>query len=125
GGATYFVITVKDDGTYDFNLVTAPESQPVSSGSLFSGITGGSNLPSFTFGAEKFDGAFQLVLTARDNNAGADTITISSTELGINGNSIQEQFGETLRLDVVQQPGFENATVTQLSIGIASTGSLK
>jgi Ca2+-binding RTX toxin-like protein len=122
---TFFNITVNPDGTYAFDLVTPIPSSEVSSGPLFSGITGGSGLSSFTFTADKFNGAFELVLTASDNNAGADTITISSTELGINGNSIQEQFGETLKLDVVQQPGFETATLTSLAIGVASTGSLK
>jgi VCBS repeat-containing protein len=122
---TFFEVTVNSNGTYDFNLVTPAPDTTESSGPLFSGITGGSNLPSFTFDSSKFGGAFSLVLTATDNKAGADTITISATELGINGNSIQEQFDETLKLDVVQQPGFENATVTRLLIGIADTGSLK
>ncbi|WP_352521955.1 MULTISPECIES: type I secretion C-terminal target domain-containing protein, partial [unclassified Mesorhizobium] len=128
---TFFEITIKDDGTYDFHLITAAPSLTVSSGSLFSGISGGSNLSSYTFAASNFGGAFSLVLTATKedgNDAGSDpdpaTLTISSTELGINGNSIQEGFDETLRLDVQQQAGFQNSTLSSLSIGVASTGSL-
>ncbi|MDP3335153.1 MAG: type I secretion C-terminal target domain-containing protein, partial [Rhodoferax sp.] len=122
---TFFTVTLKSDGSYDFELNTALPTIEKSSGALFSGITGGSNLASYTFTADKFGGAFSLVLTASDNKAGADTLTISATELGINGNSIQEAFNETLTIDVVQQPGFEKASLTSLIIGIASTGSLK
>jgi hypothetical protein len=125
---TFFEITVNPDGTYAFDLITPTTlSAPVPSGSLLSGITGGSGLESFTFTADKFNGAFALVLTGTDSrsNNNPDTLTISATELGINGNSIQEQFDETLKLDVIQQPGFETATVTSLAIGVASTGSLQ
>jgi hypothetical protein len=122
---TFFTVTMKPDGNYDFQLNTALPTLEKSSGSLFSGITGGSNLSSFTFGVEKFSGAFSLVLTASDNKVGEDTLTISATELGINGNSIQEQFGETLKIDVIQQPGFTTASLTSLTIGLATTAGLK
>ncbi|WP_206532446.1 Ig-like domain-containing protein [Mesorhizobium sp. M7D.F.Ca.US.004.01.2.1] len=128
---TFFEITVQNDGTYDFQLVTAAPALTVSSGSLFSGISGGSGLSSYTFAASNFGGAFSLVLTATNedgNDAGTApdpaTLTISSTDLGINGNSIQENFDETLRLDVQQQSGFENSTLSSLSIGVSSSGSL-
>jgi hypothetical protein len=122
---TFFTVTLKPDGSYDFQLNTALPTVEKSSGSLFSGITGGSNLASYTFTADKFGGAFSLVLTASDNKTGADTLTISGDELGINGNSIQENSKETLKIDVVQQVGFETASLTSLTIGLASTGSLK
>jgi hypothetical protein len=122
---TFFTVTLKPDGSYDFQLNTALPTVEKSSGSLFSGITGGSNLASYTFTADKFGGAFSLVLTASDNKTGADTLTISKDELGINGNSIQENSKETLKIDVVQQVGFETASLTSLTIGLASTGSLK
>jgi hypothetical protein len=122
---TFFTVNLKADGSYDFQLNTALPTVEKSSGSLFSGITGGSNLPSYTFTADKFGGAFSLVLTGSDNKSGADTLTISSTQLGINGNSIQESSKETLKIDVQQQVGFENASLTSLTIGLAATGSLK
>jgi Ca2+-binding RTX toxin-like protein len=122
---TFFTVTMKPDGNYDFQLNTALPTLEKSSGSLFSGITGDSNLSSFTFGVEKFSGAFSLVLTASDNKVGEDTLTISATELGINGNSIQEHFGETLKIDVIQQPGFATASLTSLTIGLATTAGLK
>ena len=113
---TFFEITINDDGTYDFTLVTAqPLEIVIPSGNLFNGITGGSNLPSFTFLPAEFGGAFALELTAtrsdtNDPGTARDpaTLTISSTELGINGNTIQQQTDERLKLDVQQQAGFEN-----------------
>jgi Ca2+-binding RTX toxin-like protein len=122
---TFFTVTLQSDGSYDFKLNTALPTIVKPSGALFSGITGGSNLASYTFTADKFGGAFSLKLTASDNKAGVDTLTISATELGINGNSIQENSKETLTIDVQQQAGFETASLTSLTIGLASTGSLK
>jgi Ca2+-binding RTX toxin-like protein len=121
---TYFEITINPDETYSFNLVTATPSITVDSGDLLSGITGGSQLPSFTFPASTFDGAFALELTATSNGAPA-TLTISSTDLGINGDTIQQQANEVLKLDVQQQPGFENATLESLTLDISSVGSIK
>jgi tripartite-type tricarboxylate transporter receptor subunit TctC len=118
---TYFEITINPDGTYAFTLVTAAPEITVDSGELLSGISGGSQLPSFTFPASTFDGAFELVLTGT-NGGNPGTITISNTELGINGNTVQN--GEVLKLDVVQQPGFENTTLESLSLQIAATGNL-
>ena len=122
---TFFNVTLKTGGGYDFELVNPVPTRHVSSGNLLSGITGGSNLENYTFDAAKFNGVFALTLTASDDKSGADTLTISATELGINGNTIQEQSAETLKLDVQQQPGYETATLTSLTLGIAETGSLK
>jgi Ca2+-binding RTX toxin-like protein len=121
--STYFEITMNNDGTYDFVVVTPPPPTPVDSGELLSGVSGGSKLDSYTFDAATFDGAFELVLTGTAGGTAA-TLTISSTELGVNGNSIQEQQSEILKLDVEQKPGYENATLTALTIAIASQGSI-
>jgi Ca2+-binding RTX toxin-like protein len=85
-------------------------------------VSGGSKLASYTFTADNFNGAFSLVLSGSDNKTGADTLNISKDELGINGNSIQP--GEVLKIDVQQSAGYGTASLTSLTIGIASTGSL-
>ncbi|MCP1834223.1 hypothetical protein J2R76_002560 [Bradyrhizobium sp. USDA 4532] len=118
---TYFEITINNDGTYSFNLVDPMPSTSVDSGELLSGVTGGSKLPSYTFDPNLFDGAFALTLTATDGGSAA-TLTISSTELGINGNTIQQ--GEVLKLDVQQQPGYESSSLESITLGIAATGSI-
>jgi Ca2+-binding RTX toxin-like protein len=133
GGATYFIITVKNDGTYDFNLVTPPANTEESSGQLFSSLVptdldGNGSTEAAVAAASNFDGAFALVLTGSENDGatygGATLIQKSSVDLGVNGNSIQESQNERVKFDVVQQPGFENATLETMTIQISSTGSI-
>jgi Ca2+-binding RTX toxin-like protein len=117
----YFTVTLKSDGTYDFNLVNPLPIQSVPSGSLLQGVAGGSGLASYTIDATKFGGAFALEMTGTDNGSPAK-LTISNTELGVNGNTVQP--GEKLKFDLIQQSGYENSSLDSLTIGIATTGSV-
>ncbi|MBN7763057.1 VCBS domain-containing protein, partial [Nitratireductor aquibiodomus] len=127
GGSTktYFEITINDDGTYDFNLVTPAPVITTGSGPLLAGISGSSGLSSYTIPASSFGGAFELVITGYTNGV-PDTISISSTELGVGDGVLHNSNtkDEVIRLDVVQQPGYENTTLDTLTLGLASTGSL-
>ncbi|MFC5843016.1 calcium-binding protein, partial [Aminobacter ciceronei] len=117
---TYFEITIKADGTYDFNLVDAAPSVSVPSGNLLSGISGGSGLPSYTIPASTFGGAFSIVITGT-NNGNADTLTISSTDLGV-GDNVVHKNGDVLKFDLLQQAGYETSTLSTMTFSVASAG---
>ncbi len=120
---TFFEITLNSNGTYDFKLVNPAPSLSITA-DVLSGVSGGSGLTNYLIPASTFGGAFSLLLTGFDSNPGADTLTISSTDLGVNGNSIQQHSGEGVRFDVQPQPGFETTTLNNLTVHLSSTGSL-
>jgi T1SS-143 domain-containing protein len=119
----FFRITVNNDGTYDFQLITAKPIEEVPSGEILSTIAGGSNQPSFTIPASTFDDFFSVVITGHSDE-GPGLVTISNVELGVNGNSVQEQAGEYVRFDIQQAAGFEDVTLSSFTAQIAETGSI-
>ena len=131
---TFFEIKLKGDGTYDFNLVTPLPEVVVETPNLFSEITlfdlelGDGKTETGIIDASNFGGAFQLVLKGSEDGGvtfgGTTLLKKSSTDIGINGNSIQESQNETLKLDVVRTPGFDNVNLTSLTILLSATGSI-
>ena len=121
-----FQVLVKNDGTYEFTLLDPAPSESNTVSNVLAGISGGSNLASYTIPGSAFNNDFSLLLTATDNK-GASTLTISSTELGIGGNTIQQQFDEVLKVDIqpIGSGGAETIILDKVSVGIANTGSLK
>ena len=121
----FFTVTIYDDGTYDFSLDEAKPvtvSDPVN---ILQGISGGSGLAEYIFGSELFGGYFELVVTGESNGV-ADTLSISSTDLGVSDNVIQEMKGDTLRFDMNPEAGFDDSiTVTKLTVSISNTASIK
>ena len=123
-GAVFYEITLKADGSIDFNLVTPRPTVTQSSGDLTSSvITGGSGLSSYTFAPSLFDDAFAVALTGYYKNGSLGTLTISKDELGTNGNVVQK--GESIRVDIQQQPGYENSTIDTVTLGLATTAGYK
>ena len=123
GTNTFFTVAVNSDGTYNFDLVTPSPitiSPPVD---VLSGIAGGSNLSSYTIGSSTFGGFFSLVLTGT-SGGNPDTITISSTQLGVGDNVMQGNFSDVLKLDVVPVPGM-TSTLTDLTIHMGTTAGIK
>ncbi len=123
---TYFELTIKNDGTYEFNLVSPAPSIVVNTESLLAGLSKtSSDVMSYTFPKSNFGGAFELVATGY-NNGVQEKLSISSSELGVGDGVIHNTNtkNEVLRLDVQQQPGHDNATISSLTLGLASTGSL-
>jgi Ca2+-binding RTX toxin-like protein len=126
GAKNYFEVTIKDNGTYEFKLVTPAPAVVVDSGSLLAGLSGATQKPmSYTFSKSNFNDAFELVLTGYTNGS-PKVLNISSSELGVEDGVIHNSNSkdDVLRLDVQQQTGFENATITSLTLGLADTGSL-
>lgn len=123
-GNAFFDVTMNPDGSYAFNLENPLPSTEQSSGNLLSDFARTtSKMDSYTFDSSHFDGVFSLVLTAT-NDHGAAKLWLSNTDLGINSDSIQEQSHETLKIDVVQSPGYESASLASLTLGIPHVGSL-
>jgi hypothetical protein len=121
---TFFTIKLNSDGTYDFNLVTPDPVTEESTGSLLAGISGGSGLESYTIDESRFGGQFKLVLTgSTDNGATAGTLTISSTDLGVNDNVMHGNKDDVLRFDVQQVN--PDASVSSLTIHVATTAGWK
>jgi Domain of unknown function (DUF5801)/RTX calcium-binding nonapeptide repeat (4 copies) len=117
-----FQVTLDDSGHYQFQLLAATGPQITSTGNLMAAITGGSNLPYYNIDASNFGGAFTLQIdgTVRGSNS---TVTISNTELGVAGNTIQSN--EKLVLNVLPQTGYEDASLSKLYLSMANTGSIK
>ncbi|EKE69942.1 type I secretion C-terminal target domain-containing protein, partial [Gallaecimonas xiamenensis] len=122
GADVFFTVQINQDGTYDFNLVTPEPVVEVPVGSLLSGISGGSGLSSYTFDDTQFGGYFDIVVTGTSQGNPA-TLTISSTDLGVNDNVMHGNKQDVLRFDVVQQVA--GASLSQLTIDIAGTGGAK
>ncbi len=122
-----FKVTLNDSGNYQFQLL-APIGPAISSTSnLMAGISGGSNLASYDFAASNFGGAFILQLDGKEKIGASyvdSTVTISATELGVAGNSIQPT-SEKLVLNVLQQAGYEDASIAKIYMSMADTGGLK
>jgi hypothetical protein len=124
GNSTFFTLTVRDDGTYTFELETPKPVEIVPSGELLSGvITGGSNLPSYTIGSDTFGGEFQLVVSGFSGGV-PDTVTISSTELGVGDNVMHGNKDDRLRFDL-QPVGGSLASLATFSIHVTSTAGFK
>jgi hypothetical protein len=121
-----FEVLVTNDGTYKFTLLDPAPSESNTVSNALAGISGGSNLASYTIPGSAFNNDFSLLLTATDKN-GASTLTISSTELGIGGNTIQQQFDEVLNVDIqpIGSGGAETIILDTVSVGISNAGSLK
>jgi len=99
--ATFFTVAVHSDGTYDFNLVNPAPVTTTNVASVLAGISGGSNLASYTIDSTNFSGAFNLVLTGYSGASHAvDTLTISSSDLGVGDNVMQGNKSDVLRFDV-------------------------
>ena len=124
GASTFFDITVKSDGTYDFTLVTPDPVTVVTIDSLLAGVAGGSNLPSYTIDNSHFDGQFDLVLTGYSGAHAADTLTISSTELGVGDNVMHGNKDDVLRFDI-QPVGGSGSTIASLTIHVATSAGWK
>uniref|UniRef100_UPI00356AE9DF type I secretion C-terminal target domain-containing protein n=2 Tax=Zhongshania sp. TaxID=1971902 RepID=UPI00356AE9DF len=125
-GDTFFTVLLKPDGSYDFNLVTPEPITTATIPSLLTGIIGGSGLPSYTFPSSNFGGQFDLVVTGYTNNgATSGTLTISSTDLGVNDNVVHGNKDDLLRFDVQQTPGNTDASVAALTIHVSKTGGWK
>ncbi|HUP93820.1 MAG TPA: hypothetical protein VM164_02850, partial [Burkholderiales bacterium] len=120
GANTFFTVMVNADGTYDFALVTADPVKITTLPSLLTGIAGGSNLPSYTIDSSVFDGQFDLVLTGYTGAHTADTLTISSTDLGVGDNVMHGRKDDVLRFDPQQIAG-SNSTFSSLTIHVAKT----
>jgi len=122
-GDTFFTVAVNSDGTYAFNLVNPTPVTTTVVSSVLTEITGGSNLPSHTIDSTHFGGVFSLVLTGSSAAHPKDTLTISSTELGVGDNVMQGNKSDVLRFDVQQiNP---NASLASLDVHVASTGGFK
>ena len=127
GAPTFFQITVRNDGTYDFNLITAEPITTIPSDNILNGIAGGSNLSFYEIPATAFDGYFDLRITGY--SAGVlDTITISATQLGVAGNTVQNNGNadESVRFDIIptNAPGSEDVTLSKLTVLIAETANI-
>ncbi|UTW11275.1 DUF5801 repeats-in-toxin domain-containing protein [Marinobacterium rhizophilum] len=120
---TFFTLQVNADGTYDFNMVTPDPVIEKETSSLLSGISGGSNLASYTFGASQFGGEFEIVVTGK-SHGGADTLTISSTDLGVSDNVMHGNKTDVLRFDVQQVAG-RTGVLSELTIQISNTAGVK
>ncbi|MEI3853986.1 MULTISPECIES: DUF5801 repeats-in-toxin domain-containing protein, partial [unclassified Ensifer] len=122
---TYFEVTIKSDGSYEFKLVTPAPSVSIGSGPLLAGFTSSSSVQSYTFPKSLFGGAFELVATGYVNGV-QKNLSISSSELGVDDGVIHNSSSknDVLRLDVQQQSGYENATISSLTLRLSSTGSL-
>jgi len=121
GAADFFTIGVKDDGTYDFHLINPDPVSTVTVPDILTGITGGSNLASYTIDSSVFGGYFSLKLTGSSTAQPTDTITISSTQLGVGDNVMHGNKGDVLKLDVIPVLG-KDATLTDLTINMDSAG---
>ena len=126
-GVSQFQVTVDDSGHYQFQLL-APIGPSISStGNLMAGISGGSGLDFYDFAASNFGGAFILRVDGlkKDGSSYVDsTVTISATELGVAGNTLQPGT-DKLVLSVLPQTGFEDASIAKIYMSMADTGGLK
>jgi hypothetical protein len=125
GADTFFTITVNSDSTYLFNLV---EPKPVVESPLIDilqGVDGGSNLSEYSFGSATFSGYFDLVATGYENG-NLSTLTISSTDLGVGDNVIQEHSGDVLRFELhpTQLGSENNVTVSEFTVSLADNASI-
>ena len=120
----FFTVKINDDGTYDFTL---DEAKPVSTSEqelLQEGLDGGSQLATYTFGSELFNGHFELIATGWDDD-GASTLTISESELGVAGNTVQEQSSEYVQFDY-NSTSDANVSITDITVSISDkTGNIK
>ncbi|WP_157314270.1 retention module-containing protein [Chitinibacter sp. GC72] len=130
---TFFEVTINSDGTYNFNLINPAPTQIITTPNLFSALTptdldGNGSTEAAVVADSNFGGAFKLVLTGSENDGasygGSTLLNKSATDIGVNGNSIQESQNERIKLDVVRNSGFENVTLDALTINVSSTGSL-
>ncbi|WP_020157975.1 retention module-containing protein [Methylobacter marinus] len=130
---TFFEITIKPDGTYDFNLLNPMPSSVVKTNDLFSALTpvdldGNGSTEAAVIDYASFGGAFKLVLTGSADDGvtyGGDTLLQkSSTDIGVNGNSIQENQDERIKLEVVRNAGHANVTLDSLTILVSASGNI-
>ncbi len=135
GNTVYFTITLNPNTPeYTFNLITPVQPQPsTATPNLFNALTlfnldGIKGTETAIVDASHFGGAFKLVMTGSSDDGvtfgGTTLLTKSSTDFGIDGNSIQEQADERLKIDVVQSAGFENVTLSFLTVNLSASGSI-
>jgi len=117
-----FKVTLDDGGHYQFQLLAPIGPEITSTSNLMASISGGSNLSYYDIAASNFGGAFILEIdgTVRGSNS---TVTISNSELGVAGNTVQSN--ETLVLRVLQEPTYPDASIAKLYLSLANTGSIK
>ncbi|MCP8689011.1 DUF5801 repeats-in-toxin domain-containing protein, partial [Marinobacterium sedimentorum] len=120
---TFFTLQVNADGTYEVTMVTPDPVVEQTIPSLLSGISGGSNLSSYTFGSSVFGGEFAIVVTGTENGV-ASTLTISATDLGVGDNVMQGSKGDVLRFDV-QPTASGSSVLSELTIQLSHTGGVK
>ena len=102
GTLTFFTVTVNADGTYDFDMITPEPVTTTSIDNILQGITGGSNLASYTFASSTFDNYFSLKLTGYSGATGKpDTLTISADDLGVGDNVMHGNKVDMLKFDVL------------------------
>ena len=116
-----------ENSSYTFTLLNPSPQLILQNNNLLQGISGGSNLPTYTIAASSFDNLFALTLTGWNiNRAGskvANDITISSSALGVGGNTINQSQAEILRFDLGQID--PTATAISLKIGVDTTAGIK
>ena len=129
---TYFEVTVKNDGTYDFNLLEPAPSIVTSSGELFGDISApidtddDGKADTAIIDSSNFNGAFSVAITGSDDgvNYGGDVvISKSATDIGVDGNSLQESQDESMRFTINREAGYSNTTLDTLTINASVTGN--
>lgn len=122
-GNLFFTVSVNSDGTYDFNLVNPVPVSEIEIPSLLAGISGGTDLPSYTFPSAMFGGQFELVATG--TSGGSDEgLWISATDLGVGDNVMHGNKEDALTFDVVPVGG-STASISELTISMSGTAGTK
>ncbi len=120
-------VTGTENSSYTFTLLNPTPQLILQNSNLLQGITGGSNLASYTFDATKFNNLFDLTLTGwninRAGNKVLNDITISNDALGVGGNTINQSAAEILRFDLSQID--PTATAISLKIAVDTTAGIK
>ncbi|WP_343773612.1 type I secretion C-terminal target domain-containing protein, partial [Marinobacterium sediminicola] len=129
---TFFEVTVNADSTYSFNLVNPLPSFTTDSGDLFSAIgtpvdtDNDGDADTATIDSAVFNGVFSVVITGKGSGLdyGDAKLHKSSTDMGVNGNTLQSNKGDSIKFDIQQQPGYQNATLKSFTVVCATQGSL-
>ncbi len=123
-GNTFFVITVNNDGTYDFKLEAITPKTTQESVDLQGSI----NVVDAYNGyieSSQFGGAFAVEISGKNSTTdyGGATLSLSDGDFGVGGDTISEQQAEAVKFDIVQQAGHESASISVFNVILSSTGS--